>query len=320
MSLGRTLSRESKRATGSVTPKVGAILSDPLANLRSDGSKVSSGFKTMQGNDPKNNRNQPGPQAPAPAQVPAQIQKPQPTQQQLEQSLIDSYRKDRTDGMAAGTVMGEKYFGGGRDAAGLQKMTGGLLDQYQAGAQNGLSDPAFSAMRNQALGGIQQQTSQGMYDLNAQQGASGVRGAAAQAGKMRVLDAGTQARGNLETNLAVQDIGFRERSMASLGDMLNGERAGQLGAVMGMGNMYAQDRVNAGQSILGDKLMAQSEADLGAANQPIPDTYLEGVMKKAGKPDGSMSVGGNKVNTSAVYATNPYVAAGNYVYNTFGGK
>jgi len=315
VSIGRSISREAKRGVKSVAPAVGKALSDPLATVRQDGGKVSSGFKTMQGNDPKNNQRSSS--QGALGQVPAQIQKPQPAQAELERSLIESYRKDREAGMKAGTALGNQYFGGGRD---LQGMAGGLLDQYQAGATNGLSDPAFSAMRNQALGGIQQQTSQGLNDLNVQQGASGVRGAAAQAGKMRVLDAGTQARGNLETNLAVQDIGFRERSMASLGDMLNGERAGQLGAVMGMGNMYAQDRVNAGQSILGDKLMAQSQADLDAANQPIPDSYMEKVMKKVGSPDGGMSVGGNKVNTSAVYATNPYLAAGNYVYNTLGRK
>jgi hypothetical protein len=208
------------------------------------------------------------------------LQEGAPQQPSLD-DLTQKYRDIREQGMTAGEALGKKYFGGGLD---MQPMVADLMKSYQGQAQQGLSAPQFQAMRQRAAGGLEQQLSEGMRNLQAQQGASGVRGAAAMAQKQNLLQSGQQSRGGLETDLAVQDIGVRERGMAGLQNILAGERMGQLGATMGMGGLYAQDMAAAQQGMLSQQQMEQAQKDLAAAEaKRAPTSYMDKITKGWGQ-------------------------------------
>lgn len=197
-------------------------------------------------------------------------------------ALVDRYKTARETGMADGFTFGSKYFGGGKTPEELNKITGSLLGMYQDQATKGINSPAFQAMRNTALQGINQQGMMAMRDLQAQQGASGMRGAAAMAQKQNMLQSQQQQRGQLENQLLLQDMAARERGQANLQQLVGGQQAGLMGAELGFGGLAAQDLSSAQQQILAQKYLGQGDIDVAAAERPVQETYPQQVMSHWG--------------------------------------
>lgn len=197
-------------------------------------------------------------------------------------SLVDKYKTAREGGMAKGLEFGQQYFGGGKTPEELNKITGSLLGMYQDQATKGINSPAFQAMRNTALQGINQQGMMAMRDLQAQQGASGMRGAAAMAQKQNMLQSQQQQRGQLENQLLLQDMAARERGQANLQQLVGGQQAGLMGAQLGFGGLAAQDLSSAQQQILAQKYLGQGDIDVAAAERPVQETYPQQVMSHWG--------------------------------------
>ena len=188
--------------------------------------------------------------------------------------LESQIRKRRDADLQAGRERGQELFGGGLD---LQGLTRERLQGLQQQASGGMAAPQFANIRGTALGGIQGALGSNLQQLQAQQGASGVRGAAAQAGVQRAQQQANIARRGLLSDLAVQDIGLRERGLRGLGEAVNRERFGQLGTEFGFAGLGAQTSGQAGQIALGEHLAAIAAGRLGGGgggggfNKNLPD-------------------------------------------------
>lgn len=142
--------------------------------------------------------------------------------------------------------------------------------------QDGQADIA----RAQGIQGINSTMSTGLRNLRGMQATSGVRGGAALGQAMPVLSQANQARGTLESNLALAEQQRKASALSGLESTLTGERAGSLGAQFGWAGLGAQDRSGALQWLQSKDFLSAARKGMGAGGEEggkkaAPRNYLD---------------------------------------------
>lgn len=205
-----------------------------------------------------------------------------PVISQREKNLQTLAQQNLQKGFLQGRKRGEELFGGGQN---LQSLVGQNLQRLQAQATQGIAAPQFSRIRGAAEAGLASQQANALRQLRIQQGASGVRGAAAQAGALRAQQQGDIARRALESDLAKSSIALQQSGQQQLGRALNRERLGQLAAEFGTAGLQSQVFRGAQQQFLQEQaLKAAIENRAAAEGEPAPDqSSLGGFFDRVGR-------------------------------------
>jgi hypothetical protein len=162
------------------------------------------------------------------------------------QSPIGDPAASRASDFQKGLDFGEKYFGeGNADMAEI------LATRKKRAL--GLNQDEIQAYRERGGAGINQQMATGMRALRGAQAGSGVRGGAAGAQAIPLVNRANQARGALERDIGIADMERRSSELTGYERSLTGERAGLLGTGAAFADMGAGDRATMLQYLLGEK-------------------------------------------------------------------
>lgn len=154
--------------------------------------------------------------------------------------LAKYLEEQRGGDIKKGLDFGKQYFGeGNKDMA-------EILNTRRERAM-GLNQNEMNLMRERAGAGINQQMATGMRQLRGVQAGSGVRGGAAAAQGIPIVNQANQARGAAERDIALADMQRRSQELSNYETSLTGERAGLLGTGFGFASMGAADRSGAMQ-------------------------------------------------------------------------
>lgn len=162
----------------------------------------------------------------------------------------------RTNDFQTGIDFAKNYFGEGNPEMAQ------ILAQRKERAL-GLNKNEVQAYRERGSQGINQQMATGIRALKGVQASSGVRGGAAGAQAIPIVNRADQARAGLERDISIADMERRSKELGDYEHTLTGERAGTLGTGFGFAGMGAADRANEMEYGLGKDFLNTYKADAG---------------------------------------------------------
>jgi len=218
-----------------------------------------------------------------PASQPAAA--PQPTSAENEDETTGPAYPGLPDYMqpyGAGEEYGRKKYGEvGLDYGAFAPAMEQILQGYQSRLQ-GFNAPELAAQRRSATDRIMSQYLTGARNLRAQQGGSGISGAAAAAGQMQLMDQAGRAQAGFERDLLAKQADMQRQALGDYSNFMGGERATAMGVPLG----YA--------SIFGNEDARQQTMDLlnrylggggyggggggGGVNPLTPQGYMQGLV------------------------------------------
>lgn len=162
--------------------------------------------------------------------------------------LTEYLRGNREKDMVRGSDFAKKYFGEGNADMSA------VLEQRKKRAM-GLNAQEVQSYRERGEQGINQQMATSMRALRGLQAGSGVRGGAAAAQAIPIVNNANNARGALERDIGIADMERRGTELNNYEKSLTGERAGELGTIFGYAGLGAGDRSSALQYGLGKDMV-----------------------------------------------------------------
>lgn len=206
-----------------------------------------------------------------------------------------------------GEALGKKYFGDGmlgrlEYSPEEQARSNDILEMRKARLA-GLSAPEFAAQRSAAYDGLNRGLSTNLRQLRGMQGSTGVRGGAANAQAMNLMNDAQRTRQGLERDIMLKNVDYKNAALSdyenaaaqdiarnlqlrqfNLGQM-GKEKYGQLGTGLGYGQLASGVSSGIAQNKLGQDYLDIVGRQLNQAqNSVIPETpgNGSGIDKKIG--------------------------------------
>ena len=203
---------------------------------------------------------------------------PEYQKQQEYARLIDQSKTARDADLAEGQARGEQLFGGtsyGRSRGERSQDVQNILDMRKALLYGGMPQEQMNAFRSQASDQINGQLQTGLRAVRGNAAMSGLRGGAAAAQQMRLVQQANQQRAQSERDLFLKQMAQRRQDLNSLEgsvntaekneiDRSNSNLYGKLATELGYGSLGAGERGAINQQIIGQQQAAAAQA---AANR-----------------------------------------------------
>lgn len=181
----------------------------------------------------------------------------------------------RMNDIQSGIAFGSPYFGHGNPEMDE------ILKTRRERAM-GLNANEMQLMMERASGGINKQMQTGLRALHGAQAGSGVRGGAAAAQSIPVVNQANEARAGAERDIALADMARRSSELGNYEHSLTGERAGLLGTGLSFATLGSADRANARENDLIGKGLTDYQKMADEAKTPEEKAWFEKVMKHYG--------------------------------------
>lgn len=162
--------------------------------------------------------------------------------------LSDWMKTQRVNDTKEGMGFAGHYFGEGNP------QVKEILDTRRSRAM-GLNGAEIQALRERASSGINAGMATNMRALRGVQATNGVRGGAAGAQAIPIVNAANQARANAERDIAIEDMKRRGNELDKYEGTFTNERGGLLGTALGWAGAGAADRSSALQYGIGKDQM-----------------------------------------------------------------
>lgn len=139
-----------------------------------------------------------------------------------------------------------------------------MLDQFLKNSQQGMGQPALTALKEEGMGGIESQLQGVLRQLALRNGGSGVSGPAATIGQNPAIASALQARRGLERDVMAKDIDFRQTNLEQGSLAANRARDSYFSNLSQAGqNYWTGATQGAAQVIDSQKWNADSELNYG---------------------------------------------------------
>lgn len=181
----------------------------------------------------------------------------------------------RMNDIQSGIAFGSPYFGHGNPE----------IDEILKTRREralGLNANEMQLMRERASSGINKQMQTGLRALHGAQAGSGVRGGAAAAQTIPVLNQANEARAGAERDIALADMARRSSELGNYEHSLTGERAGLLGTGLSFATLGSGDRASTKESELIGKGITDYQKMADEAKTPEERSWLENLWTHYG--------------------------------------
>lgn len=139
-----------------------------------------------------------------------------------------------------------------------------MLDQFLKNSQQGMGQPALTALKEEGMGGIESQLQGVLRQLALRNGGSGISGPATTIGQNPAIAAALQARRGLERDVMAKDIDFRQTNLEQGSLAANRARDSYFSNLSQAGqNYWTGATQGAAQVIDSQKWNADSELNYG---------------------------------------------------------